>query len=65
MGEVIYFDFRAPKMSEREQYLHWMAVELDEFDFEEIVEAINDPKLYESLEDELKPFVDEFWQKAG
>ena len=61
-GNVVYVDFK--KTSPREHYLYILATELDEFDFEDIVEAINDTKHYERLDPELKQFVDLFFQQA-
>jgi hypothetical protein len=64
MGQVIEVDFRAARMSEREQFLHYLAVELDELDFEDFVEAVNDPAAYTELDEDLKDLVDAFFQKA-
>jgi hypothetical protein len=57
MGQVIEVDFRASRMSEREQYLHYLAVELDELDFEDFVDAVNDPAAYAMIDEDLKDLV--------
>jgi predicted dehydrogenase len=68
MGEVIYVDFsrqHIPVMSEREQFLHLLAIELDELDFQDFVEAVNEPQAYENLDEDMKDLVDIFFQKAS
>ena len=67
MGEVIAVDFRKGKLSEREEFLHYLAVELDELDFQDFVEAVNDPDgaVYRDLDEDMQAFVIEFFQKAG
>ena len=64
MGEVIHVNFGAVRISEREQFLHFLAVELDELDFEDFVEAVNDHAAYDDLDEDLKDLVDAFFQKA-
>lgn len=65
MGEVVYVDFQTARMSEREQFLHFLAAEMDELDFQDFIEAVNDPAAYATLDDDLQDLVDLFWQKAG
>ena len=67
LNNVIHVDFRKvadPKLSEREQFLHLLAVELDELDFQDFVEAVNDPTVYADLDKNLKDLIDAFFQKA-
>jgi hypothetical protein len=66
MSNVIYFDFQKTKMSEREEYLHYLAVELDEMDFQDFVEAVNDPEgaVYRDLDEDMQILVCEFFKKA-
>ena len=67
MGEVIQVDFRKGQMSEREQFLHYLAVELDELDFQDFVEAVNDPDgaVYRDLDEDMQILVCEFFKKAS
>ena len=67
MSNVIKVDFRNGKMSEREQYLNYLAVELDEMDFQDFVEAVNDPDgaVYRGLDEDMQVFVTAFFAKAG
>jgi len=64
LDNVIYVDFLKSKMSEREQFLNLLAIELDELDFEDFVDAVNDPAAYCMLDEDLKDLVDAFFQKA-
>jgi hypothetical protein len=66
MGQVIQVDFRKSQMSEREQFLHYLAVELDEMDFQDFVEAVNDPEgaVYRDLDEDMQILVCEFFKKA-
>jgi hypothetical protein len=70
LNNVIHVDFRKalgnpePNLSEREQFLHLLAVELDELDFQDFVEAVNDADAYADLDEDLKDLVDAFFQKA-
>ena len=64
LNNVVYVDFQKNIMSEREQFLHTLAVELDELDFEDFVDAVNDPAAYCKLDEDLKDLVDAFFQKA-
>ena len=67
MGQVIQVDFRKGQMSEREQFLHYLAVELDEMDFQDFVEAVNDPEgaVYRDLDEDMQILVCEFFAKAS
>ena len=66
MSNVIYFDFQKAKMSEREEYLNYLAVELDEMDFQDFVEAVNDPDgaVHRNLDEDMQILVCEFFKKA-
>jgi hypothetical protein len=67
MSNVIKVDFRNGKMSEREQYLNYLATELDEMDFQDFVEAVNDPDgaVYRNLDEDMQVLVTAFFAKAG
>ena len=67
MGEVINVDFRKGQLSEREEFLNYLAVELDELDFQDFVEAVNDPDgaVYRGLDEDMQILVCEFFAKAG
>jgi hypothetical protein len=67
MSNVINVDFRNGKLSEREQYLNYLAVELDEMDFQDFVEAVNDPDgaVYRNLDEDMQILVCEFFKRAG
>ena len=64
MSNVVYVDFGKAKASEREQFLYLLATELDELDFQDFVEAVNDHTAYNDLDEDLKDLVDAFFQKA-
>ena len=64
MSNVVYVDFGKTKASEREQFLYLLATELDELDFQDFVEAVNDHTAYNDLDEDLKDLVDAFFQKA-
>lgn len=73
MGQVIYHNFsktvpdnvRDPtaEVTQAEAYLMLLAAELDETDFWDIVEAINEPNgvQYQDLDADLKKMHDKFW----
>jgi hypothetical protein len=67
MGEVIKVDFRKGQLSEREEFLNYLAVELDELDFQDFVEAVNDPDgaVYSGLDEDMQILVCEFFAKAS
>jgi hypothetical protein len=67
MSNVIKVDFRKGVLSEREQYLNYLAVELDEMDFQDFVEAVNDPDgaVYRGLDEDMQVLVTAFFAKAG
>ena len=67
MSNVIKVDFRKGVLSEREQYLNHLAVELDEMDFQDFVEAVNDPDgaVYRDLDEDMQVLVTAFFAKAG
>jgi len=67
MGEVIQVNFRKGQLSEREEFLNLLAVELDELDFQDFVEAVNDPEgaVYRELDKDMQAFVIEFFNKTA
>lgn len=63
---VIYVDFSGiGQLSEREQFLQLLSVELDPLDFADFIESIDDPTAYLALEDDLKSLVDRFYQLSA
>ena len=67
MGEVVHVNFRHGNvMTEREQFLHFLAVELDELDFQDFVDSVNDPEgaVGHNLDDDMQILVCEFFKKA-
>ena len=66
LSNVIRVDFRKGVLSEREEYLNYLAVELDELDFQDFVEAVNDPEgaVYRDLDEDMQILVCEFFKKA-
>jgi hypothetical protein len=67
LSNVVRADFRKGKISEREQYLNYIAAELDEMDFQDFVEAVNDPEgaVYRDLDEDMQILVCEFFKKAS
>ena len=62
MGQVVYVDFqRQQQVSQREAYLHIVAAELDELDFAEFVDAVNDAQYYQAVDVDIQDLVDGFW----
>ena len=62
MGNVIHVDFQQGRqLCEREAYLQIVAVELDELDFQDFVEAVNDPLSYRQADQDIQDLVDGFW----
>jgi hypothetical protein len=49
LNNVIHVNFRKNVLSDREQFLNTLAVELDELDFQDFVEAVNNPNSYDDL----------------
>ena len=67
MGEVVYVDFqcRARTVSNPTFDIFLMDLrkaELDEDDILEVIDAINDPSYYETVDDEIKAIADS-WQR--
>lgn len=65
MDNVVYVDFAAKRMSEREQFLHYLARELDELDFQDFIEAVDDDETYDRLDADMKDLVDQFWEYSA
>ena len=73
LGQVIYYNFSktvtdnvtdsSAEVTQAEAYLMLLAAELDEADFWDIVEAINEPNgaQYQDLDADLKKMHDKFW----
>lgn len=62
MTNIIHVDFRqARQLCEQEAFLNIVAVELDELDFAEFVDAVNDPTYYTTVEPEIQELVDSFF----
>ncbi len=73
LGQVIYHNFSknvtddvtdsTAEVTQAEAYLMLLAAELDEADFWDIVEAINEPNgaQYNDLDVDLKKMHDKFW----
>jgi hypothetical protein len=67
MDNVVYVDFRKGAQSERELFLYHLATELDELDFQDFVEAVNDPNgaVYHNLDEDMQILVCEFFRKTA
>lgn len=71
VSNLIVVDFRqkrviaSPDQSDRENYMNILASELDEQDFQDIIDGINDPNYYKTLDPLLQDFVDGFFMQAG
>jgi hypothetical protein len=62
MSNIIHVDFRqARQLCEREAFLNLVAVELDELDFAEFVDAVNDATYYPTVDLEIQELVDSFF----
>ena len=67
MSNVVYVDFGKPKLHPREAYIHMLAINLDENDFQDIIDALNDPNgaIYQSMDKDMQDLVDGFYAIAG
>jgi hypothetical protein len=62
MSNIIHVDFRqARQVCEREAFLTKVSIELDEEDFFEFVDAVNDPAYYPTVDPEIQDLVDGFF----
>ena len=62
MTNIVYVDFQKQKeICEREAFLTLLSIELDELDFAEFVDAVNDPVYYTTVEPDIQDFVDTFF----
>ena len=62
MSNIVHVDFhKARQICEREAFLNIVAVELDEEDFAEFVDACNDPDYYPTVDPEIQDLVDGFF----
>jgi len=58
MSNVVFVDFARVRASERQEYVNILREELDEGDFADVVEAVNNIELYQSLDRDLQDLVD-------
>jgi hypothetical protein len=62
MTNIIHVDFnQGRQLCEREAFLNIVAVELDELDFAEFVDAVNDATYYPTVDLEIQELVDGFF----
>jgi len=62
MTNIIHVDFQKQKqVCEREAFLTLVSIELDELDFAEFVDAVNDPDYYPTVDPEIQELVDGFF----
>jgi hypothetical protein len=62
MSNILHVDFhQARQVCEREAFLTRVSIELDEEDFAEFVDAVNDPEYYITVEPDIKDLVDGFF----
>jgi hypothetical protein len=69
LDNVVHVNFleRRAFLSPKESYIHCVATHLDEMDFQDFVEAVNDKtgKFYANLDRDMKDLVDGFFQQVG
>ena len=69
MTNVIQVNFaeRRAFLNAKESYIHCVATHLDENDYQDFVEAVNDAsgKFYQTLDPDMKELVDGFFQQVG
>lgn len=69
MGEVIIVDFAARRKStatgERARFLELCEQELDSYDYEDLLEAINDPEFYRTVDEDIQDLVDGYWAQRA
>lgn len=62
MSNIVHVDFhQARQVCEREAFLTRVSIELDEEDFAEFVDAVNDPAYYPTVDPEIQDLVDGFF----
>ena len=62
MSNIIHVDFhQARQVCEREAFLTRVSIELNEEDFAEFVDAVNDPDYYPTVDPEIQDLVDGFF----
>lgn len=66
MENVIYVDFSAKANETRqERYLRICAETLADNDFEDLIDAINDPSFYQKLDDDMQDIVDGYFAQTA
>jgi len=69
LSNVVHVNFleRRTFLNAKESYLHCVAANLDELDFQDFVEAVNDKTgdFYQTLDMDMKDLVDGFFQQVG
>ena len=69
MSNIVHVNFteRRAFLNAKESYIHCVAIHLDENDYQDFVEAVNDVTgaFYQNLETDMKELVDGFFQQVG
>ena len=66
MGQVLHVDFQKKSLlTEQQAYILSLAEQLDEFDFWDLVDAIENPAIYQIVDEDIQILVDKFYQLAG
>jgi hypothetical protein len=69
LDNVVHVNFleRRTFLNAKESYIHCVATHLDEMDYQDFVEAVNDKtgKMYASLDRDMQELVDGFFQQVG
>ena len=69
MSNIVHVNFaeRRTFLNAKESYIHCVAIHLDEMDYQDFVEAVNDKtgKMYASLDRDMQELVDGFFQQVG
>lgn len=69
MSNIIHVNFaeRRAFLSAKESYLYIVAANLDELDYQDFVEAVNDPTgtVYLDMDKEMQILVDSFFAQEG
>jgi hypothetical protein len=69
MSNIVHVNFaeRRTFLNAKESYIHCVATHLDEMDYQDFVEAVNDKtgEFYQTLDADMKELVDGFFQQVG
>jgi len=67
MTNVVHVNFaeRRAFLNAKESYLHCVAANLDEMDFQDFVDAVNHPNAFAELDEDMKELVRGFVQLEG